>query len=267
LSACEVETLKSVMKVSGGGRGGCEDRGESAISELITHISYILCYPFAIFDANEENVSRAYTLIKEFNLFSKLLDACVSYRLAATRCDVPVSLLTRLVLGDEDLARMIVDRLLDEASGVCDFFAAILHNNADNSSETLIADVLTMLSHLCRRGDDALAPVMRMLRCSCANNSGRGNGSGQQANPTTNGDYQIIVKYLLGDNPLLKSKCCNMIGNMMRHNDSFYEALRDNKAIVDCMLKCCQLDELNVRKVNGVNIYSIVNSGYTLSLL
>jgi hypothetical protein len=226
LSLSELETLKCVMNVS-------DNKAESVVSELITHISYILCYPFAI-DASEDIVSRSYMLIKEFNLFSKLLDACVAYCGGNTCCEVPVSLLVRLILGDEDLARMLVDRL-NESSDVCDFFTAILHK--PNSAETVVADLFAMLSHLCRRGDDAIAPAMRILKRSTSEQS------------DSIGDYQIIVKYLLNGNPLLKSKCCNMIGNMMRHNDAFYVAMRENKDLIDCLLKCCQLDELNVRKV------------------
>jgi len=39
----------------------------------------------------------------------------------------------------------------------------------------------------------------------------------------------------------------------MKHNDVFYEVLRKNKPIFEDLAKCCQTDELNVRKVNFVS--------------
>ena len=35
----------------------------------------------------------------------------------------------------------------------------------------------------------------------------------------------------------------------MRHNGLFYEVLKKNKELFSCMARCCQCDELNVRKV------------------
>lgn len=36
----------------------------------------------------------------------------------------------------------------------------------------------------------------------------------------------------------------------MKHNDTFYESLKKSKEIFHCVVRCCQSDELNVRKVN-----------------
>lgn len=58
---------------------------------------------------------------------------------------------------------------------------------------------------------------------------------------------------------MLKSRCCNMLGNLMKHNDLFYETIKKNKVIFDQLVRCCQTDELNVRKSA---IFAIGNSIY-----
>lgn len=44
-----------------------------------------------------------------------------------------------------------------------------------------------------------------------------------------------------------------MIGNLMKHNDQFYDILKKNKNIFENLVRCCQIDELNVRKVIKYN--------------
>ena len=56
----------------------------------------------------------------------------------------------------------------------------------------------------------------------------------------------------MNSNPLVRARCCNMIGNIMRHNGLFYDTIKKNKEIFSCLARCCQSDELNVRKVMKV---------------
>ena len=86
-----------------------EDSVEYLISEFILTICQILCFPFAI-DSNEEVISRMYNIIKEFNLFSKILYAC-TYNVNYLTCDIPMSLIARLVLTDDDLVQLLIDQL------------------------------------------------------------------------------------------------------------------------------------------------------------
>ena len=102
-----------------------------------------------------------------------------------------------------------------------------------NLSDSLIVDIFSIFSHLSRNSGDIVPAIIKILKST----SNGGNGS-----------YQIIQKSLNG-NPILKSRCCNMIGNLMKHNDLFYEVLKKNRLIFDSLIKCCQLDEINVRKV------------------
>lgn len=99
----------------------------------------------------------------------------------------------------------------------------------NSSSDTLISDVFSIFSHLSRKSEDVVPAIIKILK-------------GPQNN------FQIIVKSLNG-NLIVKSRCCNMIGNLMKHNDLFYDVLKKSKTIFENLVKCCQLDEINVRKV------------------
>ena len=112
---------------------------------------------------------------------------------------------------------------------VCDFFSKLIYQ--PSSSDSLLADIFSIMSHLSRKSEDVVVTIIKILKGS----------SGQH-------NYQILVKSLSG-NPVVKSRCCNMLGNLMRYNDAFYDVLKKNKSIFDLLVRCSQLDELNVRKV------------------
>lgn len=114
---------------------------------------------------------------------------------------------------------------------LCDFFSKLLSN--PNSSDSLIVDIFSIFSHLSRNSEDIVSTVIKILKSTSS---------------STSPSFYIIIKSLNG-NATLKSRCCNMIGNLMKHNDMFYDVLKKNKPIFDSLIKCCQLDELNVRKV------------------
>ena len=211
-----------------------EDSVEYLVNEYILLICQILCFPFAI-DPNEEVISRMYSIIKDFNLFIKILNACIA-NAAHLTCDIPFSLIARLVLTDEDLVQLLIDQL-NSSNQLCEFLNKLLYSS--KSSDSLIADILSILSHLSRKSEDSVGCVMKILRCPVADST--------KAN-----QFPILTKCLNGQ-PIVRSRCCNLIGNLMKHNDVFYEVLRKNKPIFEDLAKCCQTDELNVRKVNFVS--------------
>ena len=93
---------------------------------------------------------------------------------------------------------------------VCDFFTKLIYH--PSTSDSLLADVFSIMSHLSRKSEDVVVTIIKVLK-----------GSNQQ-------NYQILVKSLSG-NPVVKSRCCNMLGNLMRYNDAFYDVLKKNKPI------------------------------------
>jgi hypothetical protein len=118
---------------------------------------------------------------------------------------------------------------------MCDFFSKLL--NQPNSSDSLVADVFSIFSHLSRKNEDIVPTLIKILKTPPP-----GTSSGSVVS------FQSLLKSLNG-NPILKARCCNMIGNLMKHNDLFYDVLKKNRVLFESLVKCCQLDELNVRKV------------------
>jgi hypothetical protein len=86
-----------------------DETGDYLVGEFIIIISQLLCFPFAI-DANEEIITNTYKIIKEFNLFSKIIADCILYSSCLT-CDIPIGLIARLILTDEDLVQLMIDQL------------------------------------------------------------------------------------------------------------------------------------------------------------
>lgn len=235
-----------------------EETGEYLVSEFIINISQMLCFPFAI-DANEEIIGQTYKIIKEFNLFMKIMSACMSNS-SFLVCDIPIGLVSRLVLTDEDILLMIIDQLNNSPKvyrrisllsyrisivkclfiQLGEFFSRQL--NQASSSDSLIADIFSIFSHLSRKSEDIVPVLIKILRGPTTASSpvtSTGNGAAS---------FQILIKSLNG-NAIVKARCCNMIGNLMKHNDLFYDVLKKNKVLFESLVKCCQLDELNVRKV------------------
>ncbi|CAF0816845.1 unnamed protein product, partial [Brachionus calyciflorus] len=202
-----------------------ENYGDYLVGEFIINISQIICFPFAI-DANEQVISRLFKIIKEFNLFNKIIQACVkNFKSNKLNMDIPMSLITRLILTDNDLVQLMINQMIN-STDINEFLTSLLYSKM--SSDSLIGDIFTIFSHLSRNSEEIVACLIKILQ-------------GQQEN------FKILIKSLNG-NLVIKSKCCNMIGNMMKFNDNFYEVLKREKAIFDCLFKCCQLDEINVRK-------------------
>lgn len=70
--------------------------------------------------------------------------------------------------------------------------------------------------------------------------------------------YQFI--YLLFKSPSVnvKSKLCNLIGNMCRHTPFFYENLKKYK-IIQCLINCFKEKDVNTRKFAG---FAVGNAGF-----
>ena len=96
---------------------------------------------------------------------------------------------------------------------------------------------------MARKSEDVIGIIIKILK-----------GPGNQ-------NFQILIKGL-NANPITKSRCCNLIGNLMKHNDIFYDILKKNKIIFENLARCCQIDEFNVRKVCVIFFWAIKNIGY-----
>jgi fused len=211
---------------------------DELVNKFIVTICQILCFPFAI-DANEDIVTKVYKIFKDFNLFNKILGACMDCNSKSSVLDVPIGLITRLILTDEDLVELMIDQLNE--TKVADFMSKLLYDSG--TSDNVIADLLSIFSHLSRKSQDVVEIIIKIL---------------QKDDKKTTNSFQILNKCLTG-NVMLKARCCNLIGNLMKHTPIFYDVLKRNKSIFDNVVQCCQIDELNVRKSA---IFAIGNSIY-----
>lgn len=83
--------------------------GELIVGKIVVDISQILCFPFSI-DANEEIIAQANKILNELNLFNKILSACTA-NLNCAKCDIPISLVSRLILTDENFLLLMIEQL------------------------------------------------------------------------------------------------------------------------------------------------------------
>ena len=113
------------------------------------------------------------------------------------------------------------------------------------SSDSLLADLLAILSHLSRKSEEVVVAVIRIL-----------SGTDEKS------PFLILVDCLSG-NPVVKSRCCNMLGNIMKHNGAFYEVLKKNKPLFESIARCCQTEELNVRKVIASFCFAVNSAVFT----
>ena len=87
-----------------------ESSSDYLAGEFLINICQILCFPFGI-DANEELISKTFTIIKDYNFLNKIISACVSCDRNFIEFDIPIGLLARLILSDEDLSQLFIDQI------------------------------------------------------------------------------------------------------------------------------------------------------------
>lgn len=61
----------------------------------------------------------------------------------------------------------------------------------------------------------------------------------------------------------IQAKVCNLIGNLCRHSDYFYQTLLQNN-LINLAIQCCQAKDKNVRKFA---CFAVGNAGFHSSKL
>lgn len=78
-----------------------------------------------------------------------------------------------------------------------------------NRNTKLAADVIAFLGHLVRTTPSATDLIFKVL-------------GGKK-----NDEVNIFNTILQDEDPLLRSRACNLIGNIMKHSDTFYSTLNE----------------------------------------
>ncbi|CAD5116661.1 DgyrCDS5530 [Dimorphilus gyrociliatus] len=140
----------------------------------------------------------------------------------------PIALLTRLILMDT----FFVEQLLECAQQIqneFDIWLKTLLASKDRNTK-LAADVIAFLGHLVRTTPSATEMVFKIL-----------------ANKKNN-DLNVFSSILQDNDALLRSRACNLIGNIMKHSDTFYSTLNEQNTVRKSILNLVEDGDASVRK-------------------
>lgn len=146
-----------------------------------------------------------------------------------------MSLLCHLVVSDEQ----VVDQMVREAAASEDVIA-FLTSALFSDSLTLTTDVLSLLTHVARACPEHLLFLQRIL-----------SGSDVADQPLTR---------LLGhQQPPIRAKTCNLLGNLLRHSHGFPQVLQSQPGLLESLLGCLADREESVRKAAS---FAVGNAAY-----
>ena len=140
---------------------------------------------------------------------------------------LPMSLLSRLVLGSQHFAKQFL------AFGGINPDRVHKLLKADNS-EPLLVDTLNIVSQLARLNQDNYSAIQKS-------------------------DIHLLLKALIDHtDPNVRAKVCNLLGNLCRHSSAFYEPLKRN-GLIDAIIRRCRDGSVSVRKFA---CFAVGNAGF-----
>lgn len=137
---------------------------------------------------------------------------------------LPVSIIHNLVNGKSNTD--------DAVNNICtDYFIQYINLKfidsfmllKDYYNKDLITEVLLFLSSLCRKSQNVNSAIHDL------------------------NVYADLKNLIENTDSAIKSRVCNLIGNMCRHTDFFYEEIKKN-GLINPLLKCCYDTDKNTRK-------------------
>eukprot|EP00741_Cyanophora_paradoxa_P004992 tig00000842_g4839.t1 len=141
--------------------------------------------------------------------------------------DLPVGLLSRLVLGGNQFAVQF-----SQAGGISGRILGPLLDTA--RSPSLIVDTLLIISQLARISKEHYEPIHKAEL------------------------YQAFGRLLNHSDPGVRAKVCNLLGNLCRHSAFFYDALLRHNLLSD-LIERCQDPDRSTRKFAS---FAIGNAGF-----
>ncbi|XP_019614869.1 PREDICTED: serine/threonine-protein kinase 36-like [Branchiostoma belcheri] len=202
---------------------GDEDSSPSErVIDLILQVTQLFCFPFAV-DTNDTILSETLRCVREVQLVPQLLLVSRRY-LKLHLLEMPIGLVSRLILGDSQLIPQFVIMVQNtESTG---FLAQLLSPEAPVA---VTADVLSVCCHIARNSADHMGFLKTLLM-------------GQK------GDYGTLLSLLNHTSPVVQSRACSLMGNLLRHSDDFYKVLKARKQLVERLLTLLKDNDTNVRK-------------------
>ncbi|GAM18589.1 hypothetical protein SAMD00019534_017640 [Acytostelium subglobosum LB1] len=217
LQPMHLDKLKEWPSIQSGGSNG--------LCSLVSQIIFILYLPDA---KNNNNSSSAHQQQSNAPLFELIRHIMFEYELIKNMIlllpqlpmelvELPLGLLSTLILEDPQFAQQYVDN-----GGLEPQIIGLLLNT-DRNPIVIIVDTLLILSQLARLSID----YHRLLHKS---------------------DFYFWLGRLLSHNdPSVRSKTCNLIGNLFKYNSYFYKPIQSSGVIPILIDRCSDIDS-NTRK-------------------
>mmetsp|Transcript_42052 Transcript_42052/g.68229 ORF Transcript_42052/g.68229 Transcript_42052/m.68229 type:complete len:888 (+) Transcript_42052:121-2784(+) len=202
----------------------CVSVGKGAVAAVVTQVVSVLYIPFA--NTVEDSLLGSVQQSMYNNHLVRNLVASISY-MAPEYCELPIGLLSRLVLGANHFARQFV-----ESSGMTNKILAPFLG--EDMSCNLIVDTLLIVSQLARISKDNYEHIHRADL------------------------YQQFRRLLGHPEASVRAKTCNLLGNLCRHSAYFYDALLRYDLLGQLIERCTDPDR-NTRKFA---CFAIGNAGF-----
>ncbi|XP_059676511.1 serine/threonine-protein kinase 36 [Gavia stellata] len=210
-----------------------EDGDPKLVPAVVIQACQLLCFPFAL-DVDGDTLALVMEAVRDAQIPAQLLQVC-SHHLPFSYTELPMSLLCHLVVSDEQ----VIDQMV-RAATTSEHVIAFLTSALFSDSLTLTTDLLSLLTHVARACPEHLSFLQRILR-----------GSDVADQPLTR---------LLGHQQhLIRAKTCNLLGNLLRHDHSFPQALQSQPGLLESLLTCLADQEESVRKAAS---FAVGNAAY-----
>ncbi|XP_075287249.1 serine/threonine-protein kinase 36 isoform X2 [Opisthocomus hoazin] len=210
-----------------------EDGDPELVPAVVIQACQLLCFPFAL-DVDGDTLALVVEAVRDAQIPAQLLQVC-SHHLPSSYIELPMSLLCHLVVSDEQ----VIDQMV-RAAAASEHIVAFLTSALFSDSLTLTADLLSLLTHVARACPEHLPFLQRILRSS------------DMAD-------QPLTRLLGHPQHLIRTKTCNLLGNLLRHGHSFPQALQGQPALLESLLGCLADPEESVRKAAS---FAVGNAAY-----
>ncbi|NXW95977.1 STK36 kinase, partial [Alopecoenas beccarii] len=203
------------------------------VPAVVIQACQLLCFPFAL-SVDGDTLALVMEAVRDAQIPAQLLQVC-SHHLPFSYTELPMSLLCHLVVSDEQ----VIDQMVREAAA-SEHIVAFLMSALFSDSLVLTTDLLSLLTHVARACPEHLPFLQRILR-----------GSDVADQPLT---------HLLGhQQPLIRAKTCNLLGNLLQHGHGFPQALRNQLGLLESLLGCLVDQEESVRRAAS---FAVGNAAY-----
>ncbi|NWS68552.1 STK36 kinase, partial [Crotophaga sulcirostris] len=208
-----------------------EDGDPELVPAVVIQACQLLCFPFAL-DGDEDTLALVTEAVRDAQIPAQLLQVC-SHHLPFSHAELPMSLLCRLVVTDEQ----VIDQIVREAAA-SEHVIAYLTSALFSDSVTLTTDLLSLLAHVARACPEHLSFLQSILKGSDV------------------ADQPLI--HLLGHQQYrIRARTCNLLGNLLRHG--FPQVLQSQPGLLESLLGCLVDQEESVRKAAS---FAVGNAAY-----